>query len=146
MDANNTSSMTRESCFACPYTTTSREADVSIGDFWGIERWNPTLSAELKNGISLLLGHTQAGRDILECCQSYMMLRPAPLDAACNPRQPNLSRPPEQTFLRDHFLKRVLSPGISFEKETKKTVFLWKIRRKIKKSFSSKKRHATRKL
>lgn len=137
MEAYQSGAMTRESCFVCPYTTTSREADVSIGDFWGVEKWIPALSGELKNGISLLLSHTQAGRDMLECCRSTnMVIGETPLKAACNPRQPNLSRPPERSFLRDRFLKRVLSPGVSFEKETKKTVFLWKVRRKIKHTLS----------
>lgn len=132
MNAYQSGSMTRESCFVCPYTTTSREADVSIGDFWGIEDWNPEVSDEISAGISLLIGHTSTGCDMIKKCGPYMELREVPLKVACNKRQPNLSHPIERTVLRNFFLKRVLVNQKSFELEAKINVTLWKFRRKIK--------------
>lgn len=33
----------RENCYACPYARKERVSDMTIGDFWGIEREHPEL-------------------------------------------------------------------------------------------------------
>ena len=48
----------RPACYACPYTTVSREADITIGDFWGAER---ILNRYENKGISLLMVNNQKG-------------------------------------------------------------------------------------
>ena len=49
----------RESCFQCAYRVEKRSADITIGDFWGIEKVLPQL--DTKNGISVVLCSTQKG-------------------------------------------------------------------------------------
>lgn len=45
----------RLSCFNCPYASTIRVADFTIGDFWGIENRIPKLKTERIKGISMVM-------------------------------------------------------------------------------------------
>ena len=49
----------RESCFQCAYRVEQRTADITIGDFWGIEKLLPQL--DTKNGVSVVMCSTQKG-------------------------------------------------------------------------------------
>lgn len=63
-------SLCRASCYHCPYTCSSRPADMTIGDYWGIEKQHPELLAKRgwdeTKGISLILVNTQKGKRFLE--------------------------------------------------------------------------------
>lgn len=54
----------RPSCHACKYTTTDRESDFTIGDFWGIEKIRP--DADDGMGTSLVILHTGKAQEIWE--------------------------------------------------------------------------------
>ncbi len=49
----------RPSCYTCKWATTKRTADITLGDFWGIEKYNSSLNA--KTGISQVLLNTTRG-------------------------------------------------------------------------------------
>lgn len=49
----------RPSCYACRFRNDSREADITLGDFWGIERIRPGLDNDC--GTSVVLVNTQKG-------------------------------------------------------------------------------------
>lgn len=61
----------RESCYACPYACLNRQGDVTIGDYWGIEKYDKSLLKEnggkfsIKEGVSCLLVNTSKGNDLL---------------------------------------------------------------------------------
>ena len=46
----------RESCQHCRYRKINRQADITIGDFWGIEKIEPTV--DYKDGASVLIART----------------------------------------------------------------------------------------
>ncbi len=50
---------TRESCNHCRYASLNRCADITIGDFWGVEKHRPELSTE--DGVSLVIVNTKQG-------------------------------------------------------------------------------------
>ena len=55
---------TRESCYKCKYKVLPRvNADITIGDFWGIK--NPT-KTDLFKGISVMLLNTQKGNMLFD--------------------------------------------------------------------------------
>ena len=54
----------RESCYICKYTNYDRISDITIGDFWGIEKSHPELDDN--KGISLLMVNSEKGRVIFE--------------------------------------------------------------------------------
>ena len=49
----------RESCFQCAFRVEQRTADITIGDFWGIELILPQL--DTRNGVSVVICSTQKG-------------------------------------------------------------------------------------
>ena len=54
----------RPSCYECKFKGTHREADLTLGDFWGVEELAPHLNDNL--GTSLVLTHTVAGEQALK--------------------------------------------------------------------------------
>lgn len=49
----------RESCYNCNYAIPNRSGDITLGDFWGIEKYVPSLNA--KAGVSMVLCNTEKG-------------------------------------------------------------------------------------
>lgn len=60
----------RENCYECPYACKERVSDMTIGDFWGIEREHPDLlkqgEFDEKKGISCILVNTQKAIELCE--------------------------------------------------------------------------------
>ena len=54
----------RPSCYQCPSKGLNRAADLTIGDFWGVESTAPELDDD--RGTSLVLVHTRRGQAALE--------------------------------------------------------------------------------
>lgn len=52
----------RNACFHCPFTTTNRQGDLSLGDFWGIGRDFPDLDDD--KGISMILINSDKGKEM----------------------------------------------------------------------------------
>ena len=52
----------RESCYVCKYAKKERNADITIGDFWGIEHINPNFID--KNGVSEIIINTKKGEEL----------------------------------------------------------------------------------
>lgn len=54
----------RPSCYNCRFCTVDRDSDITIGDFWGIERVRP--EADDGMGTSMMIIHTDKGKRIWE--------------------------------------------------------------------------------
>lgn len=54
----------RESCFHCKYRTESREADITIADFWGISNYYPEVKTS--QGVSAVILSTKKGNELFE--------------------------------------------------------------------------------
>ena len=67
----------RDCCYDCPFATGKRVGDLTIGDYWGIEKYNPELLAEYggsydrSKGISCVLANTQQGLELLQRMPPY---------------------------------------------------------------------------
>ena len=60
----------RDSCYVCPYAGSFRAGDLTIGDFWGIERNRPDLigdGLDVMRGISCLLINNERGKKAIDC-------------------------------------------------------------------------------
>ena len=64
--------MLRPSCIKCSYRGIQRYADITIGDFWGIEKIMPNVEA--KEGISVLITSTQQGQSFMYLCKNIRLL------------------------------------------------------------------------
>lgn len=62
----------RENCYSCKYAGKKRVGDITIGDFWGIEKEHPEYLKDNggdlneKNGISCILVNNEIGKEIIE--------------------------------------------------------------------------------
>lgn len=67
-----TCSSFRENCYSCKYATHKRIGDLTIGDYWGIEKEHPdeisSLDFDLSLGVSCIMVNTEKGDRLLSCC------------------------------------------------------------------------------
>ena len=86
----------RESCYACKYASMHRIADITIGDFWGIEKVYPDMDDGI--GVSLILINSGKGKylfndikDAIECrvasasqCMQHNLMAPSNKPKDCD--------------------------------------------------------------
>lgn len=122
------------SCYSCPYASMTRISDITIGDFWGIEKYNKDAANE--KGTSVIITNTVKGKQLLETVSHKLVLIPETMEHA-QMNNPALfhsikKHPMSEKFIRDIETK-------SFDKVYKKYIFwgnkwmlLYRIARKIK--------------
>lgn len=90
----------RENCYHCPYADINRIADITIGDFWGIEKAN--LSIDYEKGCSLILVNSKKGEALLENIKKDLIIQKSSIEQCM---QKNLKEPTERPTGRDAFWK-----------------------------------------
>ncbi|WP_303804527.1 Coenzyme F420 hydrogenase/dehydrogenase, beta subunit C-terminal domain [Ruminococcus flavefaciens] len=60
--------MSRPSCYSCPFATTERQADISLGDLWGVHIYCPELYGG-NGGASLIICNTEKGKKVWQAAQ-----------------------------------------------------------------------------
>ena len=89
---------TRPACHACRFTNYLRPGDISLGDFWGIEKYHPNFSNS--KGISLILINNSKGKSEWEKVQNqFTYIRSNPYEC----QQPNLLHPIAESNKKDEF-------------------------------------------
>ena len=70
----------RETCYQCPYACMKRVSDLTLGDYWGVEKYH---AEDMKSGTipdrrdwSCVLVNTEKGRAFLETCGKDLLLFP----------------------------------------------------------------------
>ena len=128
--------MFRHSCGVCKYTNLQRPSDITIADFWGWEKTNPTANSDDK-GLSLVLCNTEKGRQLFESVKERMNIFPAELSNCMQPnlKQPSTIHPQRMDFERDYarkgfvyVMKRYGNIGWRYKVER----YMGKIKRAIK--------------
>ena len=99
----------RPSCYKCPYTTVERKVDITIGDFWHIEKRLPELYHAM--GTSLVLIHTDKGKNFFLSIQNGLECREVRIEECM---QDNLQRPTAKPSKRVHFWKDYHAKGIGY--------------------------------
>lgn len=83
--------MLRPSCYCCPYTVAvGRPGDLTIADFWGVERTSHARSDDQTLGVSLVIANCMMGLQLLS--EVGVDLEVAELAEAL-PRNPMLQHP-----------------------------------------------------
>lgn len=119
----------RPSCFACPYATDKRIGDITIGDFWGIEKTMP----EFKNplGNSLVLVSTDKGKKLFDSVKNQLEIRESTIE---NALQPSLVKPATMPQNYSEFTADFEANGFEYvSKKYKLVPPMKKLKRKIKK-------------
>jgi coenzyme F420-reducing hydrogenase beta subunit len=87
----------RETCYVCPFTTIQRTGDLTIADFWGIEKEKNFIDKD--KGVSMILVNTNIGQSLLKKLDATISLY------SCSPmnidkRQDQLRKPVSRPNLR----------------------------------------------
>ena len=90
----------RKSCYTCPFTTTEKLSDITIGDYWGIENIKPNFRDDY--GVSSILVNSLTGQRVWsEVCEQFDCFECKVEDImACNPQ---LSEPVTKPTTREDF-------------------------------------------
>lgn len=78
----------RDSCYSCKYACKNRCSDITIGDYWGIEKAHPEIlkdniySFDYKTGISCLIVNTEQGEATVEKYKKDLRLLLSDFDKA----------------------------------------------------------------
>lgn len=92
----------RKSCGACHYARRERVADITLGDFWQVHKWDETCNDW--KGTSLVLLNSKRGKRLYsEIVCRLKLNKEAPLDFAVQ-YNGQLVRPPEAALGRKIFL------------------------------------------
>ena len=118
----------RESCYDCAYKTKIRQSDITLADFWGIEKLYPELDDD--QGTSLVIVQTEKGANLLKQVEGNLTLKQVDADSAIAYNSSmirSVSRPSQ----RDTFLATVRDSGFAVaEKRYLRTSF-WKKCKKL---------------
>lgn len=118
----------RLSCHKCPYTTTERATDITIGDFWHIEDKVPAQYDDM--GTSLFIVHTKKGAELFETIKGKIDWFESNTDDCW---QLNLEKPTAAAEGRERFWQDYYSRGIDYIIRKYGTDrFMDKVRRYIK--------------
>lgn len=99
----------RPSCHICPYATTERKTDITIGDFWHIEETIPDFYDE--TGTSLFLLHTDRGEELFDSIKQNFEYR---LSDTKQCWQVNLERPTPVSEERGQFWADYHNKGMDY--------------------------------
>ncbi len=110
----------RLSCGICPYTNMHRPSDVTIADFWGIEKTDAAELGDDNKGCSLFIVNNDKGRDWFDAIKSELIYKHVELNE--NWLQPQLRYPmalhPKRMAFEIDYSK------LGFEKTMKKYLYL----------------------
>lgn len=77
----------RKSCFDCKFRVANTKADITLADFWGIDKQEDSQFRDNK-GVSLVIAHTAAGKEALSQIRESVFIKEGSFDEAVryNPR------------------------------------------------------------
>lgn len=103
----------RESCYVCPYAKSQRSGDITLADFWGVEKYIQI--PNIRSGVSAILVNTDKGQRILSHIKEGINLYNANLDDI-KVINKTLIAPTPRPAKRDDFFKIFQSNPVEFLK------------------------------
>ena len=88
----------RECCYRCRYCSKERVGDITIGDYWGIEKEHPDFYST--KGVSCMLMNTAKGMKLWEMVSGEFYSLESTFEKVARANH-NLSRPTDRSSLRD---------------------------------------------
>ncbi len=108
-----------KSCFSCKFNKIPRVADITIGDFWGVDEYNATLNDE--KGISIAIINNNKGEQFFNTFNNLCTINKIPLDIAIK-KNHNIIQPTKEPQLRADFFRDFLSQKYTLDKLSKKYI------------------------
>ena len=128
----------RESCYHCPYACKNRVGDITIGDYWGVDKFDLQLlhenggEFEKNKGISCLLINTQAGEELVHKYGNKIKSFPIKIENVMEINT-QLREPAQHSRLRKKLMEAYKKNGYSgIEKIYKKISFMVNIKMQMK--------------
>ena len=126
----------RPSCYECPYKSVMHPGDITIADYWGIEKAAPEFDDD--KGVSLVLINNEAGEGAFESVKERLIWKQTKLEDSL---QPPLKAPFPKPQNREQFwsdfknkpFEYIVKKYGNIGLKNKAKTFLRKIKRKIKK-------------
>lgn len=97
-----------ENCYNCRYAQSMRTGDLTIGDFWGLDR--KTMKVPMNDRISVLLVNTEKGKHIISEIKNDLLLEERDINEAIQGNQ-SLQKPSSVNPCRDDFIKQYSITG-----------------------------------
>ena len=69
----------RESCYTCQFKSVSCMADITLADYWGVEKYNPEMLD--KNGTSAVLIHSPKGQHYFDLLRQQIKSEKVPISS-----------------------------------------------------------------
>ena len=88
----------RECCYKCQYANMQRPSDMTLGDFWGIEKELPDFNAY--DGVSCVIVNTEKGQALLDDISNELVIKEVDLDQIVKHNH-NLSAPTSRISKRN---------------------------------------------
>lgn len=105
------------SCLNCQFNQIPRIADITIGDFWGVDDYDSSLNDN--KGTSIVLVNNEKGRILLNQIEPNCRIQEVPLEVV-KKRNPNINSSSKAHKHRKKFLEDVCIKNRSLEKTVKK--------------------------
>lgn len=90
----------RPSCYQCRNKSISRQADITLADYWGVDTVHPELDDD--KGVSLVYVHSEKGKQLLEAIREDVVLIPTDAVRAAQ-SNPAMTRSAKCPSKRDRF-------------------------------------------
>lgn len=94
----------REACYNCKYANQNRVGDITLMDYWGVEKIYPEFMDE--KGVSAILINTEKGQNILDILKEKMYMLETSVDLIAR-RNQNLKEPSTRTPIRENAYKDI---------------------------------------
>lgn len=92
----------RYSCFKCPFAKLPRQGDISLADYWGVQKPFPLM--DVSKGVSLVLVNSPIGKKIWDKIKSKLVYKSSKIDDATR-NNPNVVRATKEPSIRKDFFK-----------------------------------------
>ena len=122
----------RESCYNCNFKLENKYSDITLGDFWEINKFYPEMYN--KKGVSEIIINTQKGREVFDLIKNNIEYKECKLEEILI-GNPSLEKSCIMPKNRNDFFKELDNKDIEYLtlKYKKKVTFKTKIKNKIKK-------------
>lgn len=100
----------RNSCYQCKYAQSKRIGDLTLGDFWGVDK--EVVKTDLEKGISLCMVNTQKGQRLFDFINKYIEKVERPIKEAFAGNK-QLNHPMPHSLRAKYF--SILYPIIGFK-------------------------------
>lgn len=121
----------RPSCYSCSFKTESRQADITLADFWGVQYTVPKMDDD--KGTSLVISHSEKGVHLMKSISSFIVSQDIDMNFVLK-YNPALIQSAKKNMQRELVFERMASYDID---DIVNDLFPIKLKSKVK-SFLSK--------